>query len=143
MDVPIPGKNARRTVFAALHLRTGRLLCLDQPRKRAEECQEFLDFIRWHYREGSISLLPDENSAHTSPDSQSLAEDLEIQLLWLPKRSSHLHPMDRLWGKGKDVACAKAQQSSIDVQVDHFIEYLQTLSPTEGLRKTGLLCQTY
>lgn len=48
--VLISGANARRTVFGTLHLRTGRLLCLEQTRIRAQEFQEFLDFLRWHYR---------------------------------------------------------------------------------------------
>lgn len=141
-QVPISGKNARRTVFGALNLRTGHLLCLDQKRKRALEFQEFLDFVRGHYRARPVALLLDENSAHQSQESQSLAEDLDIQLLWLPKRSPHLNPVDRLWGKGKDAACANLQQS-IDVQVDQFIGYYQDLSPAERLRKAGLFSPTF
>jgi transposase InsO family protein len=141
-EVPISGKNARRTVFGALHLRTGHLLCLDQVRKRAAEFQEFLDFVRWHYRAGPVALLLDENSAHQSAESQSLAEDLDIQLLWLPKRSPHLNPVDRLWGKGKEAACANLQQS-IDVQVDQLMEYYEDLSPTERLRKAGMFSPTF
>ncbi len=137
-EVPISGKNARRTVFGALHLRTGQLLCLDQECKRALDFQEFLDFIRWHYRRWPVALLLDENSAHTTPESKSLAEDLDIQLLWLPKRSPNLNPLDRLWGKGKDAVCANAQQSPIEVQVDQFIEYYQQLSPGERLHKAGM-----
>ena len=136
--VPISGQNARRTVFGALHLRTGHWLSLDQKRKRAWEFQEFLDFIHGHYRNRPVALLLDENPAHKAPESQSLAEDLDIQLLWLPKRSPHLNPVDRLWGKGKNEVCANLQQSPIEVQVDQFIEYYQQLSPRERLRKAGM-----
>lgn len=136
--VLISGQNARRTVFATLHLRTGHFLCLDQKRKRAGEFQEFLDFIRWHYRSRPVALLLDEYSAHTAPESQSLAEDLDIQLLWLPKRSPHLNPLDHLWRHSKDAVCANAQQSSIEVQTDLFMQYHQDLSPAERLCKAGL-----
>lgn len=141
--VPITGRNARRAIFGALHLRTGHLLCLEQKRKRAEEFQEFLDFIRWHYRTCPIALLLDEYKPHTTPPSQSLAEDLDIQLLWLPKRSPHLNPLDQMWGKGKDAVCANLQQISVEVQVDQFIEYYQSLSATERLTKAGMLSPDY
>src|SRR4051812_21681129 len=43
--VMISGANARRTLFGTLHLRTGRLLLMERTRHRAQEFQEFLDFI--------------------------------------------------------------------------------------------------
>lgn len=136
--VPISGYNARRTLFGTLHLRAGRMLCLEQARKRAQEFQEFLDFIREHYRTRPVAMLLDENSSHTDEASQSLAEDLDIQLLWLPKRSPHLNPLDHLWGHGKTAVCANYQHPSIEGQVDHFMKYYQELSPTELLRKSGM-----
>ena len=136
--VLLSGYNARRTVFGSLHLRTGHFLCLEQPRKRAENFQEFLDFIHLHYRRWPVAMLLDENSAHTAPDSQSLAEDLDIQLLWLPKRSPHLNPMDHLWGPGKTAVCANHQYASIDEQIVQFMNYYDGLSSTELLRKAGM-----
>lgn len=141
--VLLSGYNARRTIFGALHLRTGHLLLLDQERKRAEEFQEFLDYIRWHYRSRPVALLLDENASHTAEGSQSLAEDLDIQLLWLPKRSPHLNPMDRLWGHGKDTVCANWQQPSIEDQTLYFIGYYERLSPTERLNQAGLFSPDY
>lgn len=141
--VLISGQNARRTVSSTLHLRSGHLLSLDQQRKRALEFQEFLDFVRWHYRNGPVAMLLDENSTHTAPESVSLAEDLDIELLWLPKRSPQLNPLDHLWGHGKNAVCANIQQIAIQVQVDQFIEYYQGLSNTERLRKAGLFSPDY
>lgn len=141
--VLISGYNARRTIFGALHVRSGQLLCLEQKRKRAEDFQEFLDYIRWHYRSWPVALLLDEYSAHTSPETVSLAEDLEIELLWLPKRSPHLNPLDRVWWHGKEAACANVQQSSIEEQVCQFLDYLEDLSPTERLRKAGMFSKDF
>lgn len=141
--VLISGYNARRTMFATLDLRTGRMLCLDQERKRTEEFLEFLDFIRWHYRAGPVALLLDENSIHTAEESQSLAQDLDIRLLWLPCRSLQLNPLDHLWGFGKGAVCANWQQSSIEIQVFQFIDYYRTLTKMEMLRKAGMLSPNF
>jgi hypothetical protein len=137
--VPLCGSNARRTMFATLHLHSGHLLLMERSRHRGLEFQEFLDFIRWHYRAGPVALLLDEHSTHTDQESQSLAEDLDIQLLWLPHRSPHLNPVDHLWGFGKQEVCANWQQSSIEAQVDQFMNYYRGLSHSEVLRKSGML----
>lgn len=137
--VLISGHNARRTVFGSLHLRSGHLLCLEQARKRAENFQEFLDFIREHYRNCPVAMLLDENPSHTDEASQSLAEDLDITLLWLPKRSPQLNPLDHLWGHGKTAVCVNYQHASIEEQVAQFMNYYDSLSPTELLRKAGML----
>jgi hypothetical protein len=137
--VLLSGYNDRRTVFGTLHLRSGHLLLMERTRKRAVEFQEFLDFIRWHYRAWPVVLLLDENSIHTDDGSQSLADDLDIQLVWLPNRSPHLNPLDHLWGHAKESVCANWQQRSLQIQMDQFLHYYQTLSPTKVLRKAGML----
>lgn len=135
----LSGYNARRTVFGGLQLRTGRMLCLQQQRKRAEEFQQFLELLRWHYRKGPLALLLDENSSHTAKASQALAEALDIRLLWLPQRSPHLNPMDHLWRHGKEAICSNYQHATIGIQVAHFLEYYESLSPADRLRKAGML----
>jgi hypothetical protein len=141
--VLISGKNARRTLFGTLHLHSGHLLLMERTRHRGLEFQEFLDFIRWHYRAGPVALLLDEHPAHTDQASQSLADDLDIQLLWLPSRSPQLNPLDHLWGFGKSGVCANWQQPAIDRQVDEFMHYYAALSPTEILRKAGLFSKDF
>jgi transposase len=137
--VPISGQNARRTVFGSLNLRTGHALFLVQRHKRAENFQAFLELIHQHYRGWSVALLLDENSCHTAQGSQRVAHALGIQLLWLPKRSPHLNPVEHLWRHAKAVICANHQYPTLQAQVDQFIHYLQSLSPTQRLRKAGVL----
>jgi transposase len=141
--VPIGGQNARRTVFGSLQLRTGRALFLAQSHKRAENFQAFLELIHWHDRGWSVALLLDENSCHTAQSAQRLAHALSIQLLWLPKRSPHLNPLEHLWRHGKAVICANHQDASLDHQVGCFIDYLQSLSATQRLRKAGVLSTNF
>lgn len=87
---------------------------------------------RWNYRSRPMALLLDENTSHTGEGSQSLAEDLDIQSLWLPGRSPHLNPMDHLWGHGKARVRANYQQRFIEDQTRCFIDF--TMS---GFRRPG------
>jgi transposase len=141
--VPISGQNARRTVFGSLNLRTGHALFLAQRHKRAENFQAFLKLIHQHYRGWPVALLLDENSCHTAQGSLRLAHALGIQLVWLPKRSPHLNPVEHLWRDAKGVRCANYQDACLDHQVGGFIDYLQNLSATQRLRKAGVLSKKF
>jgi hypothetical protein len=84
-------------------------------------------------------LLLDRASRHTAHESQCLAAEIAIELLFLPARCANINPMDRLWKWGKQKICANKQHHSIDHQAELFIEYLDGLSPREALRKAGIL----
>ena len=137
--VPISGGNAKRVLFGTINILTGHRLFLVHRQQRSADCQAFFEAIHEHYRGWQVSLLLDEDSSHTAAASQELAEDLEIDLLWLPKRSPHLNPMDHLWRHGKAVMSANHQYDSIDLQVERFIGYLGALPAQEALRKAGVL----
>lgn len=119
------------------------MLLLDQKRKRTEEFLEFLELVRWHYRGRPVAMLLDENSIHTSEQSLSLAEDLEIQLIFLPVRSPHFNPLDQIWGHGKEAVCANVQQGGIEDQFAYFEGYYRDLSPKERLLKAGMFSTSY
>ncbi len=136
--VPISGSNAKRVVFGALNLRTGHRVFQARRHQRGGDCQAFLRELRRHYPAWHLALLLDEDSSHTAGASQDVAEELDIELVWLPKRSPHLNPMDHLWRHGKEVKSANHQYDSIDTQVERFISYLSGLSRQEALRKAGV-----
>jgi transposase len=139
--VPISGFNAKRVVFGVLNIRTGQRLFLVRKRQRGEDFRAFLELVRWQWRSFDVFVLLDEDSSHTAGPSQTLAGDLHVELLWLPKRSPHLNPVDHLWRHGKEVKCANWQYAAIDLQVERFIGYLSGLSARETLRKAGLLSE--
>lgn len=136
--VVLSGRNARRTVFGALNLRTGRRLFLAREHQRAADFQVFLRVIHYHYRGWHVALLLDEDPGHTAKGSVQLADRFDIDLLWLPKRSPQLNPMDTLWGQGKDVISADKQYATIDEQVERFLRYLESLSDWEALHTAGV-----
>ena len=141
--VPLSGQNARRTVFGSLNLRTAHALLRAQSHKRAQNFQAFLRFIHAPYRGGSVALLLDENSCHTAQSSLRLAHAPGIPLVWLPKRSPHLNPVEPLGREAKGLICAHYQDACLDHQVGQFIDYLQNLSATERLRKAGVLSKNF
>jgi len=141
--VPISGSNAKRVLFGAINLETGRRLLLASQRQRGVAFEDFLEEIRYFYRGRHVALLLDEDSSHTAEDSQDTADELGIELLWLPKRSPHLNPMDHLWRHGKEVLSANHQYASIDTQVDWFIAYLDGLSAYEALTKAGIFSKDF
>ena len=85
--------------------------------------------MRQRYRGRYVAMVLDEDSSHTAGASRALAEGLGIELLWLPKRSPHLNPVDHLWRHGKEVKCGNHQYGSIEEQAQRFTEYLDSLTP--------------
>jgi hypothetical protein len=94
--VVLSGRNARRTIFGALNLRTGRRLFLTREHRRAADFQMFLRVVRSDFRGWHVALLLDEDPSHTAKGSVQLADRFEIDLLWLPKRSPELNPTENL-----------------------------------------------
>jgi hypothetical protein len=136
-EVHISGRNARRVIFGTMNLVTGTRLLLPRPAGRAGDFQEFLRDVRGRYRGWHVALLLDGDPSHTAEASVRAAEGMT--LLWLPKRSPELNPMDTLWGQGKDMISANKQYATIDEQVDRFIAHLEGLSGREALHTSGVL----
>lgn len=125
-------------VFGALNLRTGYRLFLPRERQRAVDFQAFLAEVHNSYRGWQVAMLLDEDPSHTAKGSVRLADDFDIELLWLPKRCPELNPMDTLWGQGKDIVCADKQYASLNEQVNRFIRYLGNLSALDALHTAGV-----
>jgi hypothetical protein len=121
-----------------MNLRTGRRLFLPREHQRAGDFQAFLRVVHSSYRAWHVALLLDEDPSHTAKGSVELAGGFGIELLWLPKRSPKLNPMDTLWGQGKDVVSADHQYASVDAQVDRFLSYLGGLSAWDALHTAGV-----
>ncbi len=142
-EVRISGQNARRVVFGALNLCTGRRWFLARDHRQALDFQEFLYFLHARYHGWHVVLLLDEDSSHTATASLELAYELSIKLIWLPNRAPKLNPLEPLWGDGKDVVSANRQYVTIDEQVHRFLLYLESLSPHEALHKSGVLSKHF
>ena len=134
----LSGRNARRVVFGAMNLWTGRRLFLVRKKQRAADFQEFLRLIHDHYRGWHVALLLDEDSSHTAHGSVGLAKQFDIECLWLPKRSPQLNALDTLWGQAKDLLSANKQHATIEDQAERFVGYLSDLANEEALETAGV-----
>lgn len=138
----ISGGNAKRVVFGTLSL-TGHRLFLVRRKQRAEDFQEFLEIVHQHYRHRPVLMILDGDSSHTAGDSELLAEELGIELEWLPVRSPELNAIEDLWGDAKDVICANHQYPNIEIQVTAFVDYIESYSNHQAKQKSGLLNEDY
>lgn len=139
----LSGFNARRVIFGALNLRTGKRLLLERERQRREDFDAFLDLVAEHYRGRDVFMLLDRDPSHTGEQTEVLAEEYGIEFLWLPFRSPELNPMDRLWGHGKDNVSANRQYGTIEEHVAQFLAYLENLSDHEALQKAGVFSKDF
>lgn len=140
-EVHISGGNARRVIFGGMNLRTGARVMLPRAKGRAADFQAFLSQVRHRYRGWPVALLLDADPSHTAKVSLTAAGGMT--LLWLPKRSPELNPMDTLWGQAKDVISANKQYATIDEQVDRFLGFLASLSNREALHTSGVLSDDF
>jgi transposase len=143
MPVVLTGRNARRVVFGARHLRTGQRVLLASYRQRAVDFGAFLRELRRRYGGRPVLLLLDEDSSHTAAASQRLADKLRIELVWLPKRCPELNPMEHLWRDAKQCICANRQYPSIEIQLARFIGHVCSLGHRAALRKAGVLSKRF
>jgi transposase len=90
-----------------MNLRTGSRLFVPREKGRSGDFQAFLEEVRSRYRGWHVALLLDEDPSHTAKASLRAAEGMT--LLWLPKRSPKLNPLETLWGQGKDIISANKQ----------------------------------
>lgn len=138
-QVALTGWNARRVVFGALNVRTGTRVWLARERQRSADYQVFLHQLRQRDPGRPLVRLADEDPSHTARASQAVAAQAGIEVLWLPKRSPHLNPMDHVWRPAKQQVCANRQYPDIDGAARRLIAYLAQLPPREARRKAGLL----
>jgi transposase len=141
--VLLTGLNARRVIFGGLDLRTGQRLFLVRSRQQITDFGQWLLLLRHCRGQGPLALLLDENSSHKAPVNQRLAQRLNIHLLWLPKRSPHLNPVEHLWRWGKHHLFANRQGADIDTMARAFLDGLRRLSPEQALRRSGVLSEGF
>jgi transposase len=139
----LSGRNARRVLFGAINLRTGHRVLLCRNNQFATDFCALLRELRRRYRDRPLALLLDEDSSHTARASQHLAAELDIELLWLPKRSPELNPMEHLWRAAKQNVSANRQDATIERAVERFLRYLRRLTSRAALRKAGVLSRRF
>ncbi len=141
--VCITGSNAKRVLFGTINLHTGHRIVWRAPNMRQEQFQKCLRLLRHCYPGRSVWMLLDQAPCHIAPKSQALAQDLDIELIFLPKQCSELNAMDHLWRELKDDISANYQFKTIDEHADCAEEYILKLSNRQALRRAGILSKNF
>ena len=141
--VAISGKNAQMVLSCALNIKTGHRITLQHPRMSAASFQQFLRQVRKSYPGRPIAMLLDNGGLHTAKASQSLAEKLNITLIWLPKQASELNCVDQLWRSVKADISANKQYPSIEKHAQAAEDYVRQLSKTDSLRKASVYAEKF
>ena len=138
-QVPISGRNDQRSLFGALNIQTGRRILMNAARPRQGPFQDFLRRLRRHYRAGRIYLLLDKSRPHQAAKSQTLARQLDMELIWLPTQTPKLNAMDHLWKELKKEMLPNHQFEPVEQAVDYALSWTRALTNRQALKKGGLL----
>lgn len=136
--VSLSGWNARQVFFTTLDIQSAHRVVATYDRQRAEEFCDFLEILRWHYRSWRLLLLLDEDPSHIATTTGEVADDLEIEMEFLPKRSPHLNGLDQLFRRGKQDISINRQYPDIDAHAWAFMAWVVGLTPHQALTKAGL-----
>jgi transposase len=139
--LPITGRNARRTLFGALNIRTGARYVRDTVRNRAADFGLFLHHLRRCHPGRGILLILDQGSCHTAKVSARLATELGITMAWLPTACPELNPIESLWRDVKQQVSANRVYPTVVDQTRAALHYLRSLPHRVAMRKAGLLSE--
>jgi hypothetical protein len=139
VEVPIIGNRNKQALYGALNIKTG-AICLDQAQKwNQDSFQEHLKQVKAQWRGWNIVLFLDRGSPHTAKRSRKLAQELGIELRWLPVACPELNPMEGLWRHLKGTGLANRPTLWMEELMERACRYIHSLSPVERLRKAGVL----
>ena len=141
--VAITGRNAQRVWFGAMNLRTGHRLVVRRPHLRQEHFQAFLRLLRRSYPGRQIGLLLDEAPGHLAARSQTLAAQLDIGLIGLPKPCAELKAMEQLWRELQGHISAHYPYPTLDEHAAAAEQWIMALTSTEAQRKAGILSKHF
>ena len=80
--------------------------------------------IRAHWRGWDIVLFEDRGTPHTAEDTLALADDLRLELRFLPIATPELNAMDHLWRHTKREVLANGPARPVDASADASCQYL-------------------
>jgi len=137
--IPAPGSPQYLHVFGGYHWHSGRVSYLTAAHKNSDTFVAFLEHLRQDYPRQHLILVMDNASYHHSKTVQaalSLYED-RLLVIWLPKYSPFLNPIERFWLHFKQLVVANRLHRSLEalqISVDEVMQQQNTLRHPNRLR---------
>lgn len=138
--IPTPGSNDTRSVFGALHIRTGQWTYLVRAQMRKADFIAFLEHVLTVYPTGPIMLIVDNYSSHTAGVVRAgLAEPehARLQLHFLPTHCSHLNPVEPIWLRLKAKVAANRLHGSMRQLLVTVDEFFDAMTSEQALQWAG------
>lgn len=127
-EVVTPGKNQKRYLAGALHVRTGRVQWVSAMHKRSGLFIDLLHHLRRVYsRAKMIHVIVDNYSIHDSRQTRlAVAAMPNVRLHFLPPYSPSFNPIERLWldlhaEVTRNHRCRTIEE--LITEVDHYLRY--------------------
>jgi transposase len=137
--IPAPGSPQFLHVFGGYNWHSGRVSYLTATRKNTDTFVAFLEHVLQEYPRQNLILVMDNASYHHSKTARAVLSLYEHRLLviWLPKYSPFLNPIERFWLHFKQLAVADRLPRSLDdlhYSVDQVMLQQNTSSHPNRLR---------
>jgi transposase len=135
--VLISGRNKRRTILGALNVGTGELVRTVRERCRTDDVVAAVEALGRVRPEVPKLLIWDNAPPHNPHRVRDAARDVGITVAFLPFRSPELMPLEELWRGLKQTVAANRCYPSLDELAARALEWLDTMSDEERLRRCG------
>jgi len=139
--VPMTGERAKRVVWGAMPIGTGRMVLKVTERWDPEGFQVLLQAIGRRWRGGRGVRFVDRGAPHRAHRRRALARR-RIDLRFLPVACPQLNPIESLWRWGKARLLANCAMS-IDAASETFGRGILELSPVQRLKTAGVFSERF
>ncbi len=136
--VVISGRNARRTLFGALNVATGELVCLPLRRARTDDIVGAITTLGQVRPSVPKLLIWDNAPPHHPHRVRDAAAAAGITLAFLPFRSPELMPLEDLWRGLKQTVAANRCYATLDELITRALAWLVGMSDAERRHRCGL-----
>ena len=141
--IAISGNRHKAALFGALNIGTGQR-CLDlATRWNGETFRTHRRHIRRVWSGWHIVLFLDRGSPHTAAASRALADELNIELRWLPTACPELNPVESLWRWLKGRILCNHQPENFEDTTSTAIDAMESLTPRKALTMAGALSKDF
>jgi transposase len=137
--IPAPGAPLHRQVFGAYNWQTGQVAWQQSAKKNSEAFIAFLEYLALTvYPAQRLIVVMDNASYHKSRATLAALAALEdhILVVWLPKYSPFLNPIERFWLHLKNLAnanCLHPHLESLQQEIDVRMTNQNTLGHPDRL----------
>ena len=114
--IPAPGSPQSLHVFGAYNWHTGRVNHITAAHKNSDTFIAFLEHLLAEYPRQHLILVMDNASYHHSKTVRAALSLYEhrLMVIWLPKYSPFLNPIERFWLHFKQLAVANRLHRSLN-----------------------------